>query len=58
MDSELGYRLVEDGFWPRGVVCRPWYSKGQYNRRYDSNYDDYDHDLENHCARGNGSNAY
>ena len=58
VDSELGYRLVEDGFWPRGIVCRPWYSKGQYNRRYDSNYDDYDHDLENHCARGNGSNAY
>lgn len=37
VDFEDAFRLLEDGFWPRGVTCRPWYSKGQYKTRYITN---------------------
>lgn len=33
VDSSNGYRLLERGFWPKGVTCRPWYSKGYYRNR-------------------------
>ena len=39
VDAEHGHSLLEQGFWPRGVTCRRWYTKKQYinktrNRRY------------------------
>lgn len=34
VDSKNGFRLLERGFWPTGVTCRPWYSKGQFENRY------------------------
>jgi len=30
--------LVEErGFWPRGVVCKPWLSRGALKARYETN---------------------
>ena len=42
MDSENGYRLLDKGFWPKGVNWRPWYSKVQYRNRYIDSADDND----------------
>ena len=33
VDAEHGHLLLEEGFWPRGVSCRRWYTKNQYNNK-------------------------
>ena len=33
VDSEKGVRLLERGFWPEGVVCRPWYTRNVYRQK-------------------------
>ena len=33
VDAEHGPLLLEEGFWPRGVSCRRWYTKNQYNNK-------------------------
>ena len=42
VDPENGYRLLDRRFWPKGVNCRPWYSKVQYRNRYTNCADDND----------------
>ena len=42
MDPENGYRLLYKRFWPKGVNCRPWFSKVQYRNRYTNSADDND----------------
>ena len=33
VDADKGSRLLEDGFWPEGVVCRPWYPRNVFRQR-------------------------
>ena len=33
VDGERGSRLFEEGFWPEGVQCRPWYTRNAYMRK-------------------------
>ena len=32
-DADKGSRLLEDGFWPEEVVCRPWYPRNVFRQR-------------------------
>ena len=36
VDADVGYQLLDEGFWPRGVTCRHWYSNNQYRRNVTS----------------------
>lgn len=38
VDAEQGARVLERGFWPEGVICRPWYPKNQYRQRIATRY--------------------
>ncbi|MCG7879140.1 MAG: hypothetical protein N0C90_22820 [Candidatus Thiodiazotropha endolucinida] len=59
VDSEFGYRLMEYGFWPKGVTCRPWFSKGHYENRYlNKSYDNRGRDTEFHSARADEQSTY
>ena len=33
VDADKGSRLLEDGFWPEEVVCRPWYPRNVFRQR-------------------------
>ena len=48
-------QLLEEGFWPKGVMCRPWLSKGQFRNRYQNtnsrNGDDWNDGAEAHVAQ-------
>ena len=33
VDADKGSRLLEDGFWPEEVVCRPWYPRSVLRKR-------------------------
>ena len=33
VDGERGASLFEEGFWPEGVQCRPWYPRNAYRRK-------------------------
>ena len=33
IDGERVFRLFEEGFWPAGVQCRPWYTRNAYRRK-------------------------
>ena len=33
VDADKGSRLLEDGFWPEEVVCRPWYPRSLFRQR-------------------------
>ena len=35
--SDLSYKLLEHGFWPRGITCKPWLTKNQLKNKA-SNY--------------------
>lgn len=29
--------VMEDGFWPKDIICRPWLSRGSLRKRADTN---------------------
>ena len=33
VDADKGSRLLEDGFWPEEVDCRPWYPRSVLRKR-------------------------
>ena len=38
--------LEEPGFWPRGVMCRPWLSQTQLRNRWNGRHDDENQERE------------
>jgi hypothetical protein len=37
LDDEECYLLEEHGFWPRGIICRPWVTRNQLRQGRQSN---------------------
>ena len=46
VETKNSGKLLESGFWPRGVICRPWISKKQYMKKFHSNNGALDIDQE------------
>ena len=44
VDSDKGHLLLREHFWPKGITCRRWYTKNQYNKfvnKHDYNNSDH-----------------
>ena len=61
VEAAKASQLLEEGFWPKGVMCRPWLSKGQFQNRFQKidhgNGDDENGGAEVHVAHQSDYNA-